>query len=77
MTIDGHTDAQGDTDYNQALSQRRAEAVRSYLLANMGSAADNYLAIGFGESKPIASNETAEGRTQNRRIDVNIDLSGS
>ena len=77
VTIDGHTDAQGDTDYNQALSQRRAEAVRSYLLANMGSAADNYLAIGFGESKPIASNETAEGRTQNRRIDVNIDLSGS
>jgi OOP family OmpA-OmpF porin len=76
VTIEGNTDAQGDADFNQALSLRRAEAVRSYLIANMGGDANRFQAVGFGESKPIANNETADGRALNRRIDVRIDISG-
>ncbi len=76
VSIEGHTDAQGNDDFNQALSMRRAEAVSSYLVANMGGSADRFLAVGFGESKPIANNETVDGRALNRRIDVRIDISG-
>ncbi|MCD4664849.1 MAG: OmpA family protein, partial [Bacteroidales bacterium] len=70
LTIEGHTDNKGDDRTNQSLSLRRARAVRSYLIANMGIAEDQISAIGYGESKPIASNTNAQGRAQNRRIDV-------
>jgi len=76
VTITGHTDSRGDEDYNQELSQRRAEAVRDYLLANMSLSAALVTAKGYGESQPIASNDTDEGRAKNRRIDVRVDLAG-
>ena len=74
ITIEGHTDAQGNAASNQALSQRRADAVRDYLLSNMDVDPSRLTAIGFGEARPIASNETREGRALNRRIDVRIEL---
>jgi len=69
--IEGHTDSYGTDDANLELSQRRAEAVRQYLSANLRSDA-KITAFGFGETRPIANNETEEGRTKNRRIDVVI-----
>jgi outer membrane protein OmpA-like peptidoglycan-associated protein len=72
VVIEGHTDAQGDEDYNQALSQRRAAAVTAYLTANMAGEEERFSSIGFGESRPIVTNETEEGRAKNRRIDVRI-----
>jgi len=60
---------------NQALSERRAEAVRAYLLANMGIDAERVVARGYGESRPIANNESETGRAKNRRIDVTVRLS--
>ena len=74
VQIEGHTDAVGDDGYNQRLSIARAEAVQQYLLANMNLTPDKTQAIGFGESAPIASNENEDGRTQNRRIDVVIEV---
>lgn len=76
VTITGHTDARGDDDANRRLSTRRALAVRDHLLANMAVSADRFSARGFGESRPIATNDTEEGRARNRRIDVAIDLAG-
>ncbi len=70
LSIEGHTDDKGDDRTNQSLSLRRAKAVTSYLIANMGLSESQITAVGYGESKPIASNETEEGRKQNRRIDV-------
>ncbi len=74
ITIEGHTDAIGDERYNERLSTKRAEAVREYLIANMAIDASRIEAIGYGESRPIASNETEEGRAQNRRIDISIKI---
>lgn len=68
VVIEGHTDAQGAEAYNQQLSQRRADAVRTSLITKHGIAADRVTAKGFGESKPVASNDTAAGRAQNRRV---------
>lgn len=75
VTLTGHTDARGNDEANQQLSTQRAIAVREYLLANMAVSADRFSARGFGESQPIATNDTEEGRALNRRIDVRIDLS--
>lgn len=72
ITIEGHTDAQGETDQNRRLSQSRAEALRTYVVNNIGIPQSRVTAIGKGESQPIASNETMAGRTANRRIDVVI-----
>lgn len=70
ITIEGHTDSRGDDRYNENLSYERAMAVKKYLLANMGLDESRITAVGYGESKPIASNETKAGRAQNRRIDI-------
>jgi len=70
ITVEGHTDSRGDDRYNKNLSMDRANAVKEYLIANMGLNKSQITAIGYGESKPIASNETDEGRTKNRRIDI-------
>jgi OmpA-OmpF porin, OOP family len=67
---EGHTDSQGDDAYNQELSERRAGAVRQYLIETYGIAADRLEAEGFGESRPVADNETPEGRQQNRRVEL-------
>ena len=65
--VEGHTDSVGNDAYNQGLSQRRADAVRKYLV-DKGVAAARLEARGFGESQPVADNATAEGRAQNRRV---------
>jgi outer membrane protein OmpA-like peptidoglycan-associated protein len=70
LTIEGHTDSIGDDRYNENLSYERAMAVKKYLLANMGLEESRITAVGYGETRPVASNETREGRAQNRRIDV-------
>jgi outer membrane protein W/outer membrane protein OmpA-like peptidoglycan-associated protein len=66
-TISGHTDSVGPEAYNQQLSERRAQAVKDYLVAN-GVPAQEFGVIGFGESMPVATNDTAEGRALNRRV---------
>ena len=71
VEIEGHTDSVGSDGYNQALSERRAESVRAYFVSS-GISAQRISTRGFGESKPIVSNETAEGRAQNRRIDIKV-----
>ncbi len=73
VNIEGHSDSVGDDQYNQALSLKRAEAVRSYLTANMVGDGARLQAAGFGATVPLASNETKEGRAKNRRIDVRIE----
>lgn len=72
VTVEGNTDSHGGDDLNLKLSQERADAVRAYLMANMPLDASRINAIGYGETKPIANNETAEGRAKNRRIDIVI-----
>jgi outer membrane protein OmpA-like peptidoglycan-associated protein len=72
ITVEGHTDNVGDDAVNQALSQQRAIAVRDYLLTSVAMSADRISAVGFGKSRPIAPNDTSEGRRLNRRIDVTI-----
>ncbi len=74
IEIAGHTDSQGNDQRNQALSERRASAVRQYLIANMAIPEIQISAVGYGESQPLASNESREGRAKNRRIDVRIVL---
>ena len=64
----------GDERYNERLSTKRAEAVRDYLLNNMVLDAAKVEAVGYGESRPIATNDTEEGRAQNRRIDVTLTI---
>ena len=72
ITIEGHTDSWGGDAANQKLSTERAEAVLQYLMATAGIEQSRLLAVGYGETKPVASNETSEGRRKNRRIDVVI-----
>lgn len=65
----GHTDSVGTDQYNQRLSERRAAAVKDYLVSK-GIAASKITTIGKGESQPVATNRTAEGRQKNRRVDI-------
>jgi OmpA-OmpF porin, OOP family len=74
ITVEGHTDSVGNDDVNQALSQRRAIAVRDWLLQGIAISAERISAVGRGESRPIAPNDTAAGRDRNRRIEVVIDI---
>ena len=71
IDIVGHTDSRGSNEYNQALSERRAASVRSYL-GNRGVNTARLAAFGQGETAPVASNETAEGRQANRRVEMRI-----
>ncbi len=71
IEIQGHTDSKGTDSYNQTLSDKRASAVASYL-RNRGVASSRVSTKGFGESAPIASNDTEDGRSQNRRVDFLI-----
>jgi outer membrane protein OmpA-like peptidoglycan-associated protein len=74
IIVAGHTDSQGNDSYNLTLSENRAAAVRAYLEANMGLPPDQLESIGYGETHPIASNETPEGRKLNRRIEIIVNL---
>lgn len=69
FVVEGHTDARGTDAYNEDLSQRRAQSVRSRLVSQ-GVSADRIRAVGRGESEPIASNKTPEGRANNRRVEI-------
>ncbi len=77
VKIEGHTDSQGSAAYNSELSQRRADAVRDFLVSN-GIAPERITAQGMGEDYPVATNSTAAGRQQNRRVEVTIsDMPGA
>jgi len=71
LDIEGHTDSQGDDDLNMRLSEKRANAVKNYL-TEKGIDAARLQAKGYGETKPVADNETAEGRAENRRVELKI-----
>jgi len=73
VEIGGHTDSQGSESFNQDLSGKRANAVREHLLSRFPAInPENLTAVGYGESKPIASNDTAEGREDNRRVEFTV-----
>jgi outer membrane protein OmpA-like peptidoglycan-associated protein len=72
VVIEGHTDSTGSKALNEHLSQRRAEAVREYFVANGTLTRDAISAIGYGSEQPLVSNKTAKGRAINRRIDILI-----
>ena len=71
IEISGHTDSVGSSSYNERLSNRRAKAVFDYMVEN-GIESSRVVSRGFGESKPIATNDTSEGREQNRRVEFRI-----
>ena len=75
LDVEGHTDSVGGDDYNQQLSEQRGDAVRNYLMQE-GMAASSVTAKGFGETRPVASNDTASGRQQNRRVEIVISGEG-
>jgi OOP family OmpA-OmpF porin len=72
VQVEGHTDGIGTEQYNQKLSERRAEAVRQYLIKEGGVEPGNISAIGYGKTKPVADNKTKEGRAENRRDEILI-----
>jgi outer membrane protein OmpA-like peptidoglycan-associated protein len=74
ILIEGHTDSRGNPQTNKRLSEDRAQAVREYLIANMGKDREEITSIGYGSAKPVASNETSDGRALNRRIDIVINM---
>ncbi len=79
VRVEGHTDSKGSGEYNQVLSELRAESVRDWLLAAGGLSSTNFATTGFGESQPAAANETAdgsddpEGRQKNRRVEIVVE----
>jgi outer membrane protein OmpA-like peptidoglycan-associated protein len=73
IVVEGHTDAYGGDENNLALSRRRAEAVSAYLTNELGVPAVRISSVGYGETQPIANNDTEQGRSRNRRIDVIIE----
>jgi OmpA-OmpF porin, OOP family len=76
LTVEGHTDNQGSDSANLLLSQDRADAVRQYLISNLGANAEKITSIGYGKAKPVTSNDTEAGRARNRRIDVVMKIDG-
>jgi hypothetical protein len=70
--VTGGTDSTGPAQYNYDLSQRRADAVVQYLAAKYGIAAHRFYLIGIGKDKEVAPNDTAEGRKQNRRVEIQL-----
>lgn len=71
IEVAGHTDSTGSESYNQSLSERRANSVASYL-SSRGVPSQRLITVGGGELHPVASNDTAEGREQNRRVEITI-----
>nr|WP_320050555.1 OmpA family protein [uncultured Desulfuromonas sp.] len=72
ILISGHTDSDGSDAYNQRLSQKRADAVKAYLINNYALDGVNLTSKGFGESQPIADNATAAGKQKNRRVELSL-----
>jgi outer membrane protein OmpA-like peptidoglycan-associated protein len=75
MTVEGHTDSQGNAAYNRDLSQKRADSVRDYLVSR-GIAPDRIKAVGYGADRPVADNGSPEGRANNRRVEIVVAPSG-
>ncbi|HPC85214.1 MAG TPA: OmpA family protein [Smithellaceae bacterium] len=73
LTIEGHTDNVGKAAYNKKLSQKRADAVKKYMVEKGGIDAQRLNAIGYGQEKPVASNKTKDGRAKNRRVEAAVD----
>ncbi len=71
LTIEGHTDSSGDDAYNMTLSEKRAQSVRNFL-QRQGVNGQRLEVTGYGETQPIASNDTSSARSQNRRVEINI-----
>lgn len=71
--VEGHTDSKGTDAYNQGLSERRANAVRDVLVNQYGVGGDRVSAVGYGESKPVADNDSDEGRAVNRRVEAAVE----
>lgn len=71
LIVDGHTDSTGSAEYNQGLSRRRADSVARYII-NQGVAPVRIEAYGYGEQYPVATNNTTEGRQQNRRVELTL-----
>ncbi|MBS2017560.1 MAG: DUF4398 and OmpA-like domain-containing protein [Deltaproteobacteria bacterium] len=72
ITIEGHTDSQGQRQYNMDLSQKRAESVKAQLVSR-GVAADRIKTVGVGPDRPIADNKSADGRANNRRVEIIVE----
>jgi putative exosortase-associated protein (TIGR04073 family) len=75
VVVAGYTDATGTPDYNQQLSRKRAAAVRDYLVSQ-GIAAERIEIAGYGDARPVASNDTLAGRRSNRRVEIELRASG-
>ena len=75
VVVAGHTDSTGDPAYNQQLSHKRAKAVRDYLVSQ-GVAAERIEIAGYGDARPVASNDTPAGRKSNRRAEIELRASG-
>jgi NitT/TauT family transport system substrate-binding protein len=74
LQVEGNTDARGNPGANKTLSQRRAESVKKYLITNFALPEERFVAVGRGAENPVASNETEDGRAQNRRTDIKVVL---
>jgi outer membrane protein OmpA-like peptidoglycan-associated protein len=72
LVVEGHTDSNGSDSANLILSQDRADAVKQYIVSNFGRNPERISSIGYGEARPVSTNETADGRARNRRIDLVI-----
>jgi outer membrane protein OmpA-like peptidoglycan-associated protein len=72
VLVVGHTDSSGSASYNMTLSEKRAYAVTNYFIQNKGLSSSRFTTTWFGEDQPIADNDTAEGRAQNRRVNIAI-----
>ena len=73
VMIEGHTDSVGNDDFNMKLSQKRADSVKNYLVTKFGIDASRLDAKGYGETRPIADNNTKEGRQKNRRVEAAVE----
>ena len=71
--VEGHTDSTGTAKYNQWLSEKRARAVRNMLINDHGVSPEQVTASGYGQNRPLASNDTESGREQNRRVELVLD----
>jgi outer membrane protein OmpA-like peptidoglycan-associated protein len=71
IIVEGHTDSTGSAEYNQQLSEKRAASVSGYA-KNLGVVGTRFTTVGYGESQPVASNSTADGRQLNRRVEIAI-----
>src|SRR5205814_8632612 len=70
IIVDGHTDSTASDEHNRVLTQKRAQSVRDFLVSSGGIDARQFETHGYGESRPIAGNETEEGREKNRRVEI-------